>query len=438
MSNKQYISWTVQENDLTMSPLGYAVKIGKDTSFYPVSARHSTFERTREFEVSISGGDFVPYPRTGLTNATTNTVVRMLRNGETPNSVLMVGNDSFLYKMSLDCKEILLYKQICETNSYSIDSVSCSSDGKVWVKDNGGVVTVLNRQLNTLNTFRFSPDVIFSAIDPFRNLIWTVSKNKITSIRTEDMSVVQSVVPSFQINAVTNWDFSGPSGTFLLIVNASKAIAVATDGTITEFSSGATGICQWGAKGALACIPSAGRVDIFDGSSVIASLAGVAVGTPNPTRLASLGYAYIMVVDSSGKVVKANYNWVPQWSIYSPVLWNNIDIKTTPGSKELGRVHYITSTQGVASFRDMENEGWTYGQYETSLLNVQGSYPAVAVVPELISSHAWLNIEAIDSDDLNVRESSSSSSQSSLSSFSSQSSLSSSSSQSSLYSSSGV
>lgn len=407
MSKEQHILWKVPSRDLSVSPLGYSVEIGEDALVCPVSSRHSTFENTGEFEVSLSGGAFLPYPKDGISGATSKTTVRMLRNGETPTSVMVIGNDSFLYKMSLDCSRIMLHKQICETNSYSIDSVTCDASGKIWVKDTGGVMTVLDRQFNTLNTFRLSAESIFSAIDPFRRLLWQVSRHNITLTRTQDMSVVLNVALPTMASAVTDWDLSSPSGTLFLVLDASRAVSVTMQGVLTTFSLGATGVCQWGAAGALACIPGAGVVESFDGSSVTGSFSGSAIGTPNPSRIASTGRGCSFVVDSSGLTVKVDESWTSKWSLEAPPFWSNLDVRTTNGPRELGRVLYLLSTSGVAAYRDMLTSGKRYGMTAVPLLAGNGSalYPAAAVIPELSCAHASMRITAISSDDVTPYES---------------------------------
>lgn len=399
MTKGHHIEWKVSIADLAHSPLGYKVELGETAAFSPITATHSTFERTSEFQVSVLGdGDFVPYPMYGLTNATESTVVRFLRNGETPTSTLIVAVESFIAKMSLDCKEIMGYKQICETNSYVIESISCSSDGRIWVKDNGGVLTILNRQLDIMGTFQVGYDSIFTAIDPFRGLLWVLTSTEARVLRTVDMSVVATMDLPIEVASVLDWDFSSTSGTFFCVLadseNNTTCVAMKHDGSLVEFGSGATSICQWGALGALACVPSEHAVKLFNGTSASVAFLGSSVGIGDPVGVASNGRDNAFVLDSNGEIVKTDESWTSKWSISTPPYWNNVHLHATGGPMELGRVMYLSCSLGVASYRDMLSEGWLYGVNNMPIPvgSSPSVYPVVAVVPELDCAHVWSRI----------------------------------------------
>jgi hypothetical protein len=198
------------------------------------------------------------------------------------------------------------------------------------------------------------------------------------------------------MESVTGWDISGPTGTLFIISNGSGAIALTTQGSVTSFSPGATGVCQWGAKGALACVPGSGRVEIFNGTLVTSTFSGISIGSPNPVRIASTGRDYAMVIDTSGVLTKINDTWTSMWNLSVPS-WTNVDVKTTSGPQELGRVTYLCSVNGIKSYRDMLSSGVLYGQTTQSLSagRSPSPYPVVAVVPELETSHVWIRKTAI-------------------------------------------
>jgi hypothetical protein len=396
MARNQNISWNVQNADLAKSPLGYQVEICEDALVSKVLSTHNTFEKTNEFEVSMRGNDvFVPYPTAGVIGATTKTVVRMLRNGETPKSVLLVANGSALYKMSLDCSTILIEKEICESGTYFIDSISCDKSGKIWVKDSGGVMTVLNQDFNVLNMFRTASGCIFSVVDPLRRLLWQITSSTVILSRTNDMSVVFSYSLPVSVYSITEWDISGPSGTLFLTCDSSVALSITTQGAMASFSSGATGICQWGSKGALVCKPNA--IDYFDGTSVTDTYSGSLVGISNPERISSLGHGYFVVSDSTGLIAKVDEDMSPKWFVKYNQLVVYTDVKVTPSPTDLGGIIYLCSSEGVASYRDMTDEGLNYGStlVTLSLGRSPSNYPVTAVVPDLTTSHVWSSITAI-------------------------------------------
>lgn len=411
MARDKQISWTVSQDDLQFSPLGYAVELGENDLVSPVSARHSTFSRLGEFEVSLLGNDqFEEFPFNGITNATTSTKVRMLLKGENPTSNLIVANGSFVYKFSLDCSVLMAYRKVCENNSYFIDSLSCDRLGRTWVKDTGGIITVLDRNLDILNTLRMTDNVFFATIDPFRDILWTIEEFKVRSYKTTDMTMIVNENLPFAVDYVQAWDISAPSGTLLLTVSGdiTSALSVNLDGSILQFSDGATGICQWGATGALVCRPDAGLVEYFNGVTIHDHTHGASFGVPAPTRIASVGYGCSLVSGSAGDICKIDSNRHLVWSMTSP--WTTTDIKTTVSKEEHGRVFYLTSSYGIMSFRDTPSESWAYGRTDTPLATTH-SYPLVAVIPPLETAHIWAKVSAIGSDSVPQRESSSSSSE---------------------------
>jgi len=393
MAKNQNISWTVQNKDLLKSPLGYQVKICEDSLGSKVLSTRNTFEKNNEFEVSMRGNDvFTSYPTSGITGATTKTVVRMLRNGETPKSVLLVANGSILYKMSLDCSTILFEKEICENGTYFIDSISCDKHGKIWVKDSGGTMTVLDQNLNAINMFRTAYGCIFSVIDPLRKLLWQITNSTVILSRTSDLSVVFTYRLPVSVSAITGWDISGASGTLFLTCDDSIALSITIKGLIEHFSFGATGICQWGAKGALVCKPNS--IDYFNGMTVAETYEGALLGISNPKRISSLGHDYFVVSDDTGLVAKVDEDMNYKWFVkYSP-LTTYVDVKVTPSPISLGGIIYLCSSEGVASYKDMNDKGVNCGSSLLALSagRTPSSYPVTAVVPNLDYSHVWAKI----------------------------------------------
>ena len=203
------------------------------------------------------------------------------------------------------------------------------------------------------------------------------------------------------------------------------AVAVTVTGIISTFSPGATGICQWGASGALACIPGSSRVDIFDGESASNHFGAYRFGMTSPTRITSIGSRAVFAVDDVGLVSKIDSNWNFQWSIQAPAGWTNVDIKAAPSSTDLGGVIYLSSATGVASYRDMLGEGWKYGECDVAadLGRYPSVFPVISVVPSLSNVRILAKTEAVTTPkgytNSSWRESSSSSSVSSQSSDSS-------------------
>lgn len=402
MAIQQNIAWTVQTSDLVYSPLGYKVELGETAKASPALASHSTFEGAGEFEY-LNGGEWSPYPASGLLGASAGTQIRMLRRGETPTSALILGNDSFVFKMSLDCNNILAYKQVCETDLFWVDSVSCNADGQIWVKDTGGVITVMDRWLNVVNTLRLESDCLLSVIDPFRNILWKVFDDSIVLVRTADLSVIFTVnIPV--TTAVLAWDFSRPSGALFLALDGSPSFAVAVqlDGTvISDFASYATGICQWGAVGAIACIPDAATLCVFDGTATVQTILASSIGLTSATKVASQGNGYFLATDGSSSVVKVDEAFSPCWSMATPLYWSNIDLKTTPGPTESGRVNFLTSPLGAVAYRDMLSEALMYGKTEMSIMASRTSGNVIAAaIPELRSAHVAARITALSSGDI--------------------------------------
>jgi len=393
MTRQQNITWTVQPSDLVCSPLGYKVELGETAKVTPALASHSTFDGFGEFEY-LNGGVWSPYPVNGLLGASAGTQVRMLRQGETPTSALILGNDSVVVKMSLDCKNILAYRQVCETDLFWVDSVSCNADGQIWVKDTGGVITVMDRWLNVVNTLRLDSDCLLAVIDPFRNILWEVFDDSVMLIRTSDMSTVFTAsIPA--TTAVLAWDFSRPSGTLFLALDGSPsfAVAVSIDGTVTQFAPYATGICQWGAVGAIACMPYSATLCVFNGTTTVETIPASNIWLSSATKVASQGNGYFLATDGSSSVVKVNESFYICWSMATPLYWSNIDLKTTPGPSETGRVTFLTSPLGVASYRDMASKSWMYGKTEMPILTSRTSGNVIAaVIPELRSAHVAAKI----------------------------------------------
>lgn len=395
MSRKQNISWNVQNEDLSCSPLCYEVELGESPFVYPKSIKHRTVDGTGEFEVSLNGGkSFVPYPQDGIRGATINTIVRMLTNGENPTSAAIVGKDSFLYKMSLDCNEIILKKKICESGVYTIDSISCDNSGKIWVKDSCGVITVLDRQLKVLNTFNVSKNVILAVVDPLRRLLWTVSNYAITVTRTEDMSIVTTALLPTSIYAVTDWEFSGPSGTLFMILDNSTAISVTKEGIVTTICTGATGLCQMGARGALICLPNYDGAGYFDGSSIVEFFTGSRMNISNPARISNFSNRGFIVSNAYGTVVKTDLEFNFKWNVSKIPLRGLIDVKTTQSSIDLGGIFYLSTSNGIASYRDLSTRAVLYGYKNIRLPSGRSpsAYPIISVIPELKSSHLWAKI----------------------------------------------
>jgi len=397
MATKHNISWTVQQEDLIYSPLGYKVELGETREVSPVTATHSTFEGTGEFEYLVDGS-WTTYPVNGLLDATASTQVRMLRKGETPTSSLIVGSDSFVFKMTLDCKEIMASRQVCETNSFLIDSISCNADGQIWVKDTGNVITVMDRSLRITNTFGVESGCLLAVVDPFRNTFWKVFTDHVEAVRITDMaSILETDIP--ETTAVLGWDCSVSSGTLFLALSGSPsfALAVTTEGVVTLFAPYATGVCQWGANGALACLSSPATLCVFDGEITVQTVTASSLGLTSATRVASQGRGYFLVTDGSSLVVKVNDSMVPQWSYQTLNYWSQIDVKTTRGSEEEGCVSFLTSPLGMASYRDMTNEALIYGLTEMPVtITPNGSgHILSAVIPELRSSSVCARISPV-------------------------------------------
>lgn len=395
MARNQNITWSVQDKDLANSPLGYMVEISEDALGSKILSTHSTTDKVNEFEVSMRGnGIFESFPLSGLVGATTDTVIRMLRNGESPKSVLIVGNETVLYKVSTDCKHIMLEKEICKSH-YFIDSISCDKFGNIWVKDSRNMMTVLNQNFQVVNTFALPCDCIFSVVDPFRRLLWQVTRSKIKLYRTHDMSVVFSATIPFSLSSITDWDISGPTGTLFLTCDIPVALSVSIKGVVDSFSSGATGICQWGSAGALVCKPNS--IDYFNGTSVTDTYPEALFGASNPKRISSFGRDYFILTNNTGMVVKVNENLIPQWSVKLNYLFAHADVKVTPSPMELGGIIYLCSSNGVSAYRDVLDNSLNYGYTlkELFLGHSSSNYPVTAVVPELTTAHVWASTYSI-------------------------------------------
>jgi len=415
MAVQQNISWTIQSEDLAYSPLGYKVELGETRAVFPKTATHSTFEGTDEFEYLVDGV-WLPYPVNGLLGAAEATQVRMLCKGETPTSTLVLGNDSVVLKMAIDGTDVLAYKQVCETNSFHIDSISCNADGQIWVKDTGNVITVLDRTLRVTNTMRVDSGCLLAVVDPFRNILWKVFTDHVDAVRITDMeSIFETAIP--ETEDVLGWDFSTPSGTLFLVLSGdpSFALAVATDGSVTQFAPYATGVCQWGSRGAIACMSSPATVCVFDGDTTVQTVTASSLWLTSATRVTSQGHGYFLVTDSSSRVVKADESLDPQWLFQTPSYWSHIDVKTTPGPIEEGRVSFLTSPLGVASYRDLTNEAWMYGSTEMPITPPQNGseYILSAIIPELRSANVSAKISPVNHDIKLQRDESSESSESS-------------------------
>ena len=441
MSTKKHIDWNVPSSDILVSPLGYKLELGETRNISPVLSTHSTFENTEEFQVSISGdGVFETYPFNGLLDATTQTVVRFLRNGESPLSTLAVGAGSFLYKMSLDCKEVIQYKQICELDTFLIDSISCDRDGNTWVKDTSGTITVLDRWFRTISTTRLDSATILAVADPNRMVFWQVMPDSVKMVRMDDLSVSFEVATPSSITAVIAYDFSAPSGNLFLVTTnggSNTSIMVTPLGVLTNIGVDASGICQWGNKGALLCSTSDSKIYVFDGTSISDNFSTAGFGIGSPVRVASAGNIALFVSGDNGKFCKVGSGWDLMWN--SPVfgLGYNVDLRVTPEMGSIGNVIYLASEYGVVSVRDMLDEGWLYGVTEMPLPVVSSLFPAISVMNTAQPSHIWARATAISSgipprENSSSSSSQSSSSRSSMSSMSSRSSRSSSSSKSSL------
>ena len=396
MSRNQNISWNVQTKDLAKSPLGYMVNICEDVWGSNVLCTHNTSEKTNEFEVSMNGdGIFTAYPTSGITGATTRTVVRMLRNGETPKSVLLLGSGSSIYKMSLDCSHILLEKEICENGKYFIQTISCDKTGKIWIKDSANIMTILNQEFKIVNTFGLPRDCVFAAVDPLRRLLWQITKTAVNVYKTHDMSIAFSRPVSIYEQRITSWDISSSSGTLFLTCEGSTALSITLQGVITPFSSGATGICQWGARGALVCKPNS--VDYFNGIAVSETYAGELFGIENPERIASSGKSYFVISDSTGLSVKVDDQMNPKWFIQPDQISNHVDVKISSNATDLGGIIYLYSYDGAVAYRDMVYRGTKYGSTSFALpfTDNVSNYPVATVVPDLTASHVWAEITPI-------------------------------------------
>lgn len=423
MATTRYIEWTVSPSDLNNSPLGYEVDLLEPASFSLPLATHDTFARTQDFAVDIDGsGKFSTYPYYGLIGATTSTVVRMLLNGENPSSCLVIGSGRSLFRMSLDCQRVLAEKVVC-ADGYAIDCVSSAPHGSIWVKDTSGAITVFDGSLRALNQFKIGEDCIFVAADPFRNVMWKVTQSRVSMIRTKDLSISFTTSLPMNTTKVLDWDVSRSSGRLFMVLDGTPttAVSVGMDGTLITFSSGASSICQWGAMGALACVPGLSQVDIFESTSVVDNFKSSRLGLAAPSRISSLGTGSAFVVDVNGKVAKANDDWGLGWSLQAP--WVATDVFMSEG-EGLGAVVYLASLRGVVAYRDMLNEGWPYGEtiagFESPI-----AYPVATAITGVVSAHAWAKPVAVESSIASFRESSSSSSSSSNSSKSSRSSKSS-------------
>jgi hypothetical protein len=389
MATTRYIEWTVTPSDLDNSPLGYEVELSESVSAFSPTATHSTFARARDFAVDIDGsGNFEPYPYQGLTEATSSTVVRLLLNEENPNSCLIVGNGRSLIKMSLDCKKIIAEKLVCGAG-YFIDSISSATKGGILVKDTSGTITVFDRSLRPINQFSIGADCIFVAADPFRNVIWRVTQSSVSLVRTKDLSTSFTAGLPIDTEKILDWDISRQSGRLFMVLDGSPTatVSVSMDGTVTPFSSGASSVCQWGATGALACVPGLSQVDILDSSMVTDNFQASSIGLRAPSKIASRGTSCAFVVDVDGKMAKIDANWAPQWTLQSP--WEVTDIFASD-SNGLGSVVYLASLNGIAAYRDMINEGWMYGKIE--MLNSMASHlpcPVATAVTGIHSSHIW-------------------------------------------------
>lgn len=416
MSTKQHIDWRVSAADALISPLGYRLELGETRGISPLLATHSTFERTGEFKVSVLGdGDFEEYPLHGLVGATERTIVRFLRNGESPLSTLAVAADSFLYKMSLDCKEIMQYRQVCETGTFSIDAIGSDRSGNLWVKDTSGTVTVLDRMLRTISTTRLDPLTVCVIPDPNRGFFWQVMPDSIKMVKSDDLSVTLDLgLPSTVVSVLAH-DVSAPSGNLFLVTSDGldgTSLAVTPSGSVIEVGLDASDVCQWGNRGAMFCSRTEPTIHIFDGTSVIDHFHTTLFGVSQPVRLAALGGGCFFVTDVDGSVSKVDSMLRLSWRFLADGLGDDVDVSVTPGIGEVGNVLYMFSRLGVSSVRDMGIEGWLYGGMRMPIPTgrLPSPFPVAPAMVPPPNAHVWARSVALPRDDVFTRESSSSSS----------------------------
>jgi len=425
MTIKQHIDWQVSATDIQNLPTHYELGLGETRDVSPLLATHYTSDDTGEFQLSLLGnGVFDEFPADGLAVASTNTIVRFLRNGESPLSTLAIGADSFLYMMSLDCKTIIRHKQICETGVFWIDSISCDRAGNLWVKDTSGTITVLDRMFKVISTTRLDSTALFTVADPYRMVFWQVLPGSIKMLKMSDLSVVFSLATPVTVESVIAHDFSASSGNFFLIVNdgvSNTSLVVTPAGSLINAGVSASGVCQWGSKGALFCSDVDNKIHKFNGDYVYDHFHTTKFGLDQAVRIASDGSKGLFVTGNDGSLNKVNLDWSLAWK-YTADLGDSIDVLITPGINEIGNVIYLSSTNGVLSLRDMLTEGLLYGSTLTPFPagNSPSTSPVSAVMRLPQSAHVWARVKSLPKDNsssssLNSQSSASQQSESSVS-----------------------